>query len=159
METLVAELKHQHLSTLAMLQSAIEGCPDELWNKEYAGVPFWREAYHALFWMHNFLGARDKRFTRQPFGVDIDPRLFTLPNNTCERARALGYVARTRAYVDEVFDTLTLDELQAADAYDETDFRSVYHRLMYGLRHVQHHVGKLTAYLNMEGIELHHWKG
>jgi hypothetical protein len=43
--------------------------------------------------------------------------------------------------------------------YDETDFRSVYQRLMYGLRHGQHHVGKLTAYLNLEGVQLNHWKG
>jgi hypothetical protein len=54
---------------------------------------------------------------------------------------------------------LTLDQLNAADDYDETDFRTVTHRLMYGLRHVQHHVGKLTAYLNLEGIPLNHWVG
>lgn len=159
MEPLVAELKHQHHSTLAMLQSVIEACPEELWNKEYAGVPFWREAYHALFWMHNFLGSKDKRFTRQPFGVDIDPWVIRPARNTCSRAGALQYAAQARAYIDEVFDTLTLEELNAADGYDETDFRSVYHRLMYGLRHVQHHVGKLTAYLNLEGIQLNHWMG
>ena len=33
------------------------------------------------------------------------------------------------------------------------------HRLMYGLRHGQHHIGKLTACLNLEGIQLNHWKG
>jgi hypothetical protein len=158
-EPLVAELQHQYASTLAMLTSTIEGCPGALWSKEYAGVPLWREAYHALFWMHNFLGAQDKRFQFQPFGVDIDPRLFTPPNNTCAQAEALQYAAQTAAYINEVFDGLTLDVLREKDGYDESDFRSVYHRLMYGLRHVQHHVGKLTAYLNLEGIQLHHWKG
>jgi len=159
MEPLVAELKHQHHSTLAMLTSAIEGCPKETWSKEFAGVPFWRETYHALFWMHNFLGGPEKRFQFQPFGVDIDPRLFTPPNNTCAQAEALEYAAQTAACIDEVFETLTLDTLSAGDRYDESDFRSVYHRLMYGLRHMQHHVGKLTAYLNLQGIQLHHWKG
>jgi len=159
MEPLVAELKHQHHSTLAMLTSVIEGCPDEIWHVEFAGVSFWREAYHALFWMHSFLGLKDKSFHPHPFGVDIDPRLFTPPNNTCGRAEALQYAAQTWAYIDEVFDAMTLDELGGPDHYDETDFRSVYHRLMYGLRHVQHHVGKLTAYLNLEGIQLNHWKG
>ena len=159
METLVAELKHQHASTLAMLTSVIEGCPEHLWDKEYAAVPFWREAYHALFWMHNFIGPKDKTFHFHPFGVDIDPRLFTPPNNTCEQAQALEYAEQTRAYIDEVFGAMTLEELCAPDQYDESDFRSVYHRLMYGLRHVQHHVGKLTAYLNLEGVQLHHWKG
>jgi len=158
-EPLVAELKHQHHSTLSMLTSAIEGCPKAIWTKEFAGVPFWREFYHALFWMHNFLGDQDKRFQFQPFGVDIDPRLFTPPNNTCAQEEALGYAALTAAYIDEVFGVLTLDALNGSDQYDESNFRSVYHRLMYGLRHVQHHVGKLTAYLNLEGIQLEHWKG
>jgi hypothetical protein len=158
-EPLIAELKHQYHSTLAMLTSTIEGCPQETWTQEFAAVPFWREAYHALFWMHNFLGNRDKRFQFQPFGVDIDPRLFTPPNNTCEQSEALGYAEQTAAYIDQVFEPLTLDALYASDRYDESDFRSVYHRLMYGLRHVQHHVGKLTAYLNLQGIQLHHWKG
>ena len=159
MEPLVTELKQQHHSTLAMLTSTIEGCPDGIWTQEFAGVPFWREAYHALFWMHNFLGDQDKHFQFQPFGVDIDPRLFTPPNNTCEQAEALGFAGQTAAYTDEVFETLTLELLAASDSYDESDFRSVYHRLMYCLRHVQHHVGKLTAYLNLEGIQLEHWKG
>jgi hypothetical protein len=158
-EPLVAELRHQHHSTLSMLASVIEGCPEDTWNKEFTGVSFWREAYHALFWMHNFLGPKDKAFHFHPFGKDIDPRLFTPPNNSCARAEALAYAAQTGAYIDEVFDALTLDELSGSDHYDETDFRSVYHRLMYGLRHVQHHVGKLTAYLNLQGIQLHHWKG
>lgn len=159
MDPLIAELKHQYHSALAMYQCLLEGCSDEVWEREYAGVPFWREAYHALFWVHSFLGGRDKRFHFHPFGADIDPRLFTPPNNTCERAEALQYAAQTRAYVDEVFEALTLDELNGADHYDESEFRSVYHRLMYGLRHGQHHIGKLTAYLNLEGVQLNHWKG
>ena len=159
MEPLVAELRQQYLNTLAMLQSVLEGCPDEIWNKEFAGVPFWREAYHTLFWLHTFLGPKGKAFHPHPFGKDIDPRLFTPPNNACGRAEALRYVAQTSAYVDEVFGALACAGLNEADPYDETDFRSVYHRLMYGLRHGQHHEGKLTAYLNLEGIRLDHWKG
>ena len=159
MEPLVAELKDQHTSTLAMLTCVIEGCPEDVWGKEFAGVPFWREAYHTLFWMHNFVGPKDKAFHFHPFGADIDPRLFTPPNNTCERVQALEYAAQTRTHIDEVFDSMTLDELSGTDHYDETDFRSVYHRLMYGMRHVQHHVGKLTAYLNLEGAWLNNWEG
>ena len=142
-----------------MYTSLIWGCSDEIWTKEHAGVPFWREAYHALFWVHSFLGLKDKTFHPWPFGKDIAPRLFTPPNNTCERGEALRYAAQTGAYIDEVFEALTVDELNETDRYDESDFRTVYHRLMYGLRRGQHHIGKLTAYLNLEGIQLNHWKG
>jgi hypothetical protein len=121
-------------------------------------VPFWREAYHALFWVHTYLGLQDKAFHPHPFGVDIDPRLFAPPNNTCARGEAIEYAARTGAYIDEVFGALTLDVLNERDRH-MTDFRAVCHRLLYGLRHGMHHIGKLTAYLNQEGIQLDHWKG
>jgi hypothetical protein len=158
-EPLVAELKHQHASTLAMLTVVIESCPEDVWSREFAGVPFWREAYHALFWMHSFVGPKDKAFHPHPFGKDIDPWVIKPPRDTCQRAEALRYAAQTGTYIDEVFGALTLDELNGSDSYDESDFRSVFHRLMYGLRHVQHHVGKLTAFLNLEGVQLNHWKG
>ena len=159
MEPLVAELKHQHTGTLAMLTIVLESCPEDVWSRAFAGVPFWREAYHALFWMHNFVGPKDKAFHFHPFGKDIDPWVIKPSRDTCERAEALEYAAQTGAYIDEVFGALTLDELSGTDNYDETDFQSVYQRLMYGLRHVQHHIGKLTAYLNLEGVQLNHWTG
>jgi hypothetical protein len=159
MDPLIAELKHQYHSTLAMYESLLEGCSDEIWDQEYAGVLFWREAYHALFWLHTFLGFSDKTFHPWPFGKDIDPQLYTPPNNACERAEALQYVAQTKAYIDEVLKVATLGALNETDLFEDGEFRTVYHRLLYGLRHGQHHIGKLTAYLNLEGVRLHHWRG
>jgi hypothetical protein len=162
MELLVAELQHQYHSTLAMYQSVLENCTDEIWKKAFAGesfLTFWRESYHTIFWLHNFLGPKNKTFHMQPFGKDIDPRLFTPPNNTCERVEALAYAAQTRAYVDEIFDSLTLEELSGADHYDESNFRNVYHRLMYGLHHGQYHIGRLAVYLDQEGLQSSYWQG
>jgi len=159
MEILVAEMKHGYTSTLAMYESVLKNCTDEIWWKEFPGAPFWREAYHAIFWMHTHLGRKEKEFLFHPFGPDIDPRLFTPPNNTCTLAEARSFAARTRVHMDEVFDTMTLDELAGRDDYNEQRFRCVFHRLMYGLRHVQHHVGKLAACLDAEGVTVDHWAG
>ncbi|MFN2283316.1 MAG: hypothetical protein ACK2UQ_02775, partial [Anaerolineae bacterium] len=65
----------------------------------------------------------------------------------------------TQAYIDEVLDAMTVDELSGSDHYDESDFRNVYHRLMYGLLHGQYHIGRLAAYLDQEGIEQTYWQG
>jgi hypothetical protein len=54
---------------------------------------------------------------------------------------------------------MTLDELNGPDHYDESDFRNVYHRLMYGLLHGQYHIGRLAAYLDQEGIQGSYWQG
>jgi hypothetical protein len=49
-----AALKAQYHAAMAMLKQAIEQCPDELWNGPGQAVPFWRVAYHALFFAHLF---------------------------------------------------------------------------------------------------------
>ena len=109
METPVAEMKYAYQSTLAMLESVLGTCTEEIGEKEFSGASFWREAYHAIFWMHNYLGPRDKAFEFQPFGVDIDPRLLTPPNNTCTLVEVRGYAAEMRATIDEVFDAMTFE--------------------------------------------------
>ena len=159
MATPVTEMKQAYQSTLAMLESVLGTCTEEIGEKEFSGASFWREAYHAIFWMHNYLGPRDKAFEFQSFGVDIDPRLLTPPNNTCTLVEVRGYAAEMHATIDEVFDAMTFEELVGPDQYDEGEFRCVMHRLMYGLRHVQHHVGKLAAYLDAEGLDVDHWAG
>ena len=159
MATLVVEMKRGYQSALAMFESILETCTEEVWEKDFPGAPFWREAYHAIFWMHNHLGSGDKSFQFEPFGVDVDPRLVTPSNNTCTLDAVRRYAAETRACIDEVFDAMTLAELLGPDHYDEGRFRCVLHRLVYGLRHVQHHVGKLAAYLDAVGLDVDHWTG
>ena len=159
METLVAEMKRGYLATLAMFDNVLKTCTVEVWEKDFPGAPFWREAYHTIFWMHNYLGRKEKEFKFHPFGPDIDPRLWVPPNNTCTREEVRSFSARTREYIDEVFDRMTLEELAGPDDYNESRFRCVFHRLMYGLRHVQHHIGKLAGYLDAEGLDVDHWAG
>ncbi len=66
---------------------------------------------------------------------------------------------QTHLVVDEAFGSMTLDELRGPDGYDETEFDSVIHRLLYGLRHGQYHIGRLAAYLDQEGISFDAWRG
>jgi hypothetical protein len=159
MESVVEELRQQYQFTLGMYRAVLEACTDEIWDRAYATVPFWREAYHTLFWIYLFGGPPDSGFEPHPFGRDIDPRLFTPPNNVCTREKALQYVARTRAYIDETFDVLSPAMLSEISLGWGDEFRTVYHRLMYGLRHSQHHIGRLTVYLDLEGIEVDTWQG
>jgi hypothetical protein len=156
---IATELKQQYHCALDMLQSRLEACTDEVWAQEFNGTPFWCEAYHAIFWVHKHLGTKDKQFTPQPFGRSIDPTFFNLPINSCERTEALGFVEVTRRYCDEVFAGMTDEALAGPDYYDEQDFRSVFHRLMCGLRHGQHRVGKLAAYLDETDTWVNDWAG
>jgi hypothetical protein len=69
-------------------------------------------------------------------------------------------IAALRTRVDDVFGVLNLGDLAAAGSLgDISQFRSVAHRLFYGLRHGQHHTGKLTGYLFSLGIDYDPWRG
>src|SRR5947207_15340013 len=48
-------LKSQYHASLAMLRDTIERCPDALWTSGDYLNPFWRIAYHALYYTHFYL--------------------------------------------------------------------------------------------------------
>ena len=61
-EAMGSALKSQYHGVLAMLRQAIERCSDELWaNSEYAN-PFWRIAYHTLYYTHLYLQPNEASF-------------------------------------------------------------------------------------------------
>ena len=158
METFIADLKRNYLDALESLEAVVDACPDELWDKPEGNGPFWREAYHGLFWMHNFLGGKAKTLVLHPFGKDIDPRLFAPLNAACGKAEFRQFAEQMRRDADAVVAELTLDELAEADGYEDGEFRTVGFRLLYGLRHVQQHVGKLAAILQANGIDCDGWR-
>jgi hypothetical protein len=57
-------LKSQYHGALKALREAIEKCPDAMWNDPADGcAPFWRVAYHALFYTHFYLQQDQHAFT------------------------------------------------------------------------------------------------
>src|SRR5215831_21365839 len=54
-ETMRPVLKSQYHASLAMLRDTIERCPDALWTSGDYLNPFWRIAYHALYYTHFYL--------------------------------------------------------------------------------------------------------
>jgi hypothetical protein len=87
--------------------------------------------------------------------VDIDPRLFTPPNNACTLQEMHRFLHAAVEHVEQTFATLREEDLDAPDAFGEFD--TVLRRILYGLVHVQHHVGKLTAWLAVAGRPTDPW--
>jgi hypothetical protein len=50
-----AALKEQYHAGLAMLAECVEKCPDDLWTSGTHPRTFWRIAFHAAFFTHNYL--------------------------------------------------------------------------------------------------------
>jgi len=153
----VDELRHQYVDSLKTFDKVLAQCPAELWTQRKGSAAVWHEAYHNLFWLKNFVGRADHKFNPHPFGIDMDPRLFAQPSGMVSQDDAKEYLADAVQYVEQVFAELTDEELSGPDAFGESDFRNVYQRLLYELRHLQHHSAKLIAYLRLEGNEEWFW--
>jgi len=62
MEILRPVLKNQYHASLAMLLDVIDRCPDSLWSNDSYVNPFWRVAYHALYYTHFYLQPHAESF-------------------------------------------------------------------------------------------------
>src|SRR5262249_50742169 len=56
-------LKRQYHAALETLRRCVDQCPQALWDCDSdAGAPFWRVAYHTIFYTHFYLGKNNKVF-------------------------------------------------------------------------------------------------
>lgn len=158
MNIIISELKTQYKAALEMFRLAVVNCPDTFWDRVFGDdSPYWKEAYHCIFWFFNFLGDSRKEWTPVPFGKDIDPRLFKKPLVSCTRDEILAYADTTEELLEATFSSMTLEELERRDGGQEENW-TVVNKLLYGLRHAQHHTGKLTGYLFSSGIDYDPWR-
>ena len=157
-DTVVDGLHSQYIAVTEMLALAIQHCPEDFWNREFGDEsPFWKEAYHMLHYFVKYAhGTTGVVLT--PFGQHLDPTLVNKPHISLSREDIQSYISQAREHIDHLFEVLTPEDLAAPDTYAPKRFTSVFHRLTYGLRHGQHHVGKLTGYLFCNGIDYDPWR-
>ena len=160
-------------AALRMLRSAIEACPDVLWNREADHNPFWVLAYHTLYFAHLYLSPSKAAF--EPFvnnertGVAVDGQLPSSPAKQGSRHDAYGKRDLgdwTKLTPDDMYtkaDVLAycdFTEGRVPVLVDSTPFDagSGFHWLrfskgeahLYNLRHIQHHAGQLAERLRQE---------
>jgi hypothetical protein len=96
--------------------------------------------------------------------VDIDPRLFRNPGKALGKNELLDLLSTARSHVAQRLDEMTDADLMAEDdkygeGVDVAKFDVVLHRILYALRHGQHHVGKLASRLRTNDVSLDVWRG
>jgi hypothetical protein len=158
MDTMIAEIRDQHFSTLAMWEGVVDACSDIPWSLPDGCSPFWREAYHSVFWQRNCFSGAGCRLELRPFGQDIDPRLFTPIGVTVGKDEMRSFGRQTREHIETVSQRLSVAELAVVDEFEPGESTTALHRILYGLRHTQHHVGKLTQSLASAGVVVENWQ-
>jgi hypothetical protein len=173
----------QYLAGLTMLRNAIEACPDDVWaHHDGTEAPFWQHTMHALYYTRLFLqpspvhpdatdnaesamaqiGAPMKDWSQDEIqrmndtmGVLCDKRIH--PPRTVTRAEMLQRLGAAAQACATAF--AEVGEVGAAGANPMpwlTGTRA--DLLVYNLRHLQHHIGRLHSILGRRGQRLE-WVG
>ena len=151
-----ATLKHQLHAVLAMLRDAIEKCPDELWTNADYKNPYWRVAYHALFYAHVYMNATESDFTAWALAREnvhhMDSSLETHEGYT--QKELLEYCDFIDARVDETVEGLDL--LDSESGFSWKKISRADHQFA-SVRHSQHHAGQLLDRLRTHADDSVEW--
>ncbi|MEW5874507.1 MAG: DinB family protein [Candidatus Zixiibacteriota bacterium] len=167
-------LKSQYHASLAMLKSAIEQCPDDLWADQKYTNPFWRIVYHTLYFAHFYSRKSMHDFTpwehHQTFLQDLDdipaPPEFQvlgeLPHRPPQtgvpytKAQMLEYWAICDTMIDESVDAL--DILSPDSGFSWYPISKLEHQIV-AVRHTQHHTAQLADRIRNTANEGVDWVG
>jgi hypothetical protein len=164
-EMLRTAFKSQYHAALAMLKDAIERCPDELWvSGEYLN-PYWRIAYHTLYFTHLYLQphvAAFRPWEHHQTGIqDMDDvpappeilELTELPHRPPRtglpytKTQVLAYWNVCELMIDDAVDALDL--LSAESGFSWYKVSKTEHQIV-NIRHIQHHTAQLGDRLRKE---------
>lgn len=157
-------IQSQYLAALAMLEKAIDGCPDALWDRLADKNKFWHVAYHALFYTHLYIQPAESDFVpwakhRQNYQymgpMPLPPHDLPQIGEPYSKADLLAYVAFCRAEIGKK--TAVLDFTSTDSGFYWLPFGKL-ELQFYSIRHLQHHTGELCDRLGAAGIDVE-WVG
>ena len=154
----------QFHAALSMMEQTISTCPDDLWDVPGQTNPFWRVAYHALFFVNLYLQPSEDELTQweeeregyQFLGATPwPPHEQPSADQPYSREEILAYVDFCRAAVDRIVPTI---DLSAPSGFHWLPFDKMELQI-YNIRHLQQHVGDLSTLLLADaGLEIN-WVG
>ncbi len=151
-----AVLQSQYLASLAMLEKAIEKCPDDLWDNPADTNKFWHIAYHAIFYTHLYLQPTESDFAPWDKARENYNFMGTLPwppheevkiEKAYTKAEVLEYLALFRQEIPEKVAILDLDAEESG--FDWISLNKM-ELQFYNIRHLQQHVGELCERLGVQ---------
>lgn len=148
--------KSQYRATAQMLRSAVEGCPDSLWNDERYKNPFWHIAFHAIFFTHFYLHSTEEDFIPwEKHKWDLVSLGNDPGNQLLTKEEIIEYLDHFEERLGELVDQI---DLEADSGFSWLPFGKLQLQL-YNLRHFQHHTGELCERLGQEGEIEVEWIG
>lgn len=148
-------LKRQYHAALAMLREALELCPADLWKSGPYAVPFWRVAYHTLYFTHlyiqpDFESFRPWSLHREDYNdLPWPPGSGPTGLEPYSRSQLLEYRCSIDDMIDSAVDALDLSASDCGMPWHQ-GMPKLDHQL-HNLRHIQHHTALLAGRLRTAG--------
>src|SRR4029078_2725042 len=136
----------QFEAALAMLSHCVDACPAEHWEERIANNTFRQGTYHALFFADYYLSPDEESFQirvlHERGGDERRPEV----SAGLSRAETISYVVECRQKAIDVLASETQATRSGRSGFSARQISRVELHL-YNIRHLQHHVGQLSAYL------------
>jgi hypothetical protein len=151
---IAAILISQYLASLEMLKQTIDLCPESIWNAPDDKNRFWQVAYHALYFVHEYLADSYEAFTpwakhREVYDFDESQSFEPYDKDTI-----LEYLAFCQRHVAE-----RVPQLKLAEPEGHGDAMTTLELQIYSIRHLMQHTGELMDRLGRRtGAEID-WVG
>ena len=148
--------RNDYRAVFQMLRRAIELCPEELWDEQADEPPFWQQAYHTLwavdFYLSDSPGSSQKASFIEGEAANLKHRSANAPS----RQQIQDYLEEVSRKCKTVLEGLTSDQLEGKNTFPWTG-PTLAHRLIYNIRHAQHHVGWLNSVLSRKADRAAEW--
>jgi hypothetical protein len=148
--------RRQYGACFDMLRDLIERCPEEVWNKQEEGVPFWQQVYHTLtavdFYLSESPDASRKWISDDGQADELDKASSVV----LSREKMIEYLDFVAKKFEEFVKDLEAGGLDASNPFPWAG-PTVAHRMFYNLRHAQHHLGWMASMLRRNGVEPADW--
>jgi hypothetical protein len=151
---LAAILASQYQASLEMLKQTIIECPESLWNEAGDKNKFWQVAYHALYFVHEYLADSYESFTpwikhREVYDFEESQTFEPYDKDTI-----LEYLAFCQRHAAERIPQL---DLEAPEGHGRS--MTTLELQIYSIRHIMQHTGELMERLGSRtGAEID-WVG
>ncbi len=136
----------QFEAALAMLSHCVDECPAQHWEKRIANNTFRQVAYHALFFTDYYLSPDEESFQLRDLHQRGGDERLPQVSAGLSQAETISYAALCRQKAGDVLASETQATLAGRSGFSARQISRVELHL-YNIRHLQHHVGQLSAYL------------
>lgn len=157
-ETISGVLRRNWEPTVVMLRRAIEGCPEEAWAVEDGNLALWEHAFHAVVWVDVWLRVAGEKWEKSAIHCDAAVGMKPGAGPVISREEMLGFLEAVLARRGRFLEALTDEVLLEHDGVMGAPWTRA-DRLLGQIRHVQHHVGCMSAILRRRTGKGVDWAG